>query len=276
MINYKRLRTSITLFIITLSVIGLTLIVLSRQLAKSPGTLAWLWRSTLEIAGTSLLASAIAAALAVYWNLSGNSFGRETVRTILSSHARIVFFALVVLGFILPAVFSLFRGALLSPDQLRVYAWEFWLSVVVLALAAATLRILARRVSEFRELVLFSQTVSEAVTIQNQIKAALHQAQEAPNEALVAFEQDAIGRDQAREIEQTLSLSKWIQQDDLTGWYELLEEVRFGDGLRPGVRAIVERELQRMQRERHRAGGRSSRVGEYEKQLRSLLPHQPV
>jgi len=276
MIDNKRLKTSVALFTITLSIIGLMFIVLSRQLAKSPGALVWLWQSTLEVTGTSILASALAAAWAVYWNLSGNSFIRENARTILSSRTRIVFFALVLLGFILPTVLSLFKGALLSPDKLAFYARELWLSVAVLVSSAATLRVLARRVSGFRQLALLSQTVSEAVTIQNQIEAALHQAQEAPNEALVAFEQDAIGRDQAREIEQTLSLGKWIQQDDLTGWHELLEEVRFGDGLRPGVRSIVERELQRAQRERHRTGGRPSRNGKYEKQLHSLLSPQPV
>lgn len=276
MINNKRLRTSVALLAVTLSIIGLMLIVSSRQLAKSPGTLTWLWRSTLEVTGTSLLASAVAAALAVSWNLSGNSFIRENIRTILSSRTRIVFFALVLLGFILPAVLSLFEGVLLPPHELGVYAWELWLSVVVLASAVVSLRVLARRVSGFRELVLLSQTISEAAMIQNQSEIELRQAQEALDEALVAFEEDTISQDQAREIEQTLSLIKWIQQGDITGWYELWEEVRFGDGLRPGVRSIVEGELWQVQQERHRTGGRPSRNGQYEEQLQSLLSPEQV
>jgi exonuclease VII small subunit len=271
MTNSKWLKTSVALLVITLSIIGLMFIISSRQLAKSPGTLTWLWRSTLAVTGTSLLASAVVGALAVSWNLSGNSFIRENVCTILSSRTRIVLLAFVLLGFVLPAVLSLFKGALLSPGELAVYAWEVGLSVVVLASAVATVRVLTRRVPGFREMVLLSQTVSEAVAIQNQIEIRLRQAEEAANEALVAFEQGRISRDQAREIEQTLSLIKWIQQGDLTGWYELLEEVRFGDGLCLGMRSIVERELWRAQQERYRTGGRPSRNGNYKKQLQSLL-----
>jgi hypothetical protein len=274
MINKKLLKTSVALFVITLSIIGLIFIILSRQPAKPLGTLTWLWRFTFEIIGTSLLAGAIAAGLTIFWDLSGSSFIRENVRTILSSRTRMALFALVLLGLILPTVLSLFKGMLLSLDELAIYAWELGLSVVVLVLAAAISRVLARRVSGFRKLVLLGQTVSEAVTIQNQSEIELRQAQKAHDEALVAFEQDTISRDQAREIEQASSLLKWIYQGDITGWYELLEEAHFGDGLRPEVRSIVERLLWRVQQERHRIEGPRDRNDEYGKQLESLLSPQ--
>jgi hypothetical protein len=273
MTNSKLLRTIVVLLVITLSLSGLMLIVLLRQLVKSPDTPTWPWQSVLEATGTSLLAGAIAAGLAVYCGMSGNPFIKRNLRTILSSRTRIAFCALALLVVILPAVLSLFNGALLSPGKLAVYAQELWLSVAVLASAAATLRILTRRISRSRELVLLGQTASKVVAMQNRRKIELRQAQKTLDKALIALEQGRIDQDQAREIEQTTSLIKWIVQNDDTGWYELREEACFGNGLTAAIRTVVEQELQRIMQEEI-SHDQVCWNSEYEKQLQFLLSPQ--
>jgi hypothetical protein len=69
-----------------------------------------------------------------------------------------------------------------------------------------------------------------------------------------------------RLLTQTLSAEK-LKKGDTTGWYELREDVRFGEGLHPTVRSILEKELKRMQQER----GGSEVQSEYETRLQSLL-----
>jgi hypothetical protein len=273
MTNSKLLRTMIALLVITLSISGLMSIALLRQFVKSPDMPTWPWQSVLEATGTSLLAGGIAAGLAVYCGMSGSSFIQENVRTILSSRTRIVFFAIVLLAFVLPAVLSLFSGALLSPGKLAVYTRELWLSVTVLASATATLRILTRRISRSRELVLLGQAASKVAAIQNQRGIELRQVQEMLGKALIALEQGRIDQDQAREIEQTTSLTKWILQNDDTGWYELREEACFGNGLTASIRVIVEQELQRVSQEEI-SHDQVCWNSEYEKRLQSLLSPQ--
>ncbi len=256
MTHNKQLRTSVALFVITLLIIGLVIVVLIRQLARSPGTLAGLWLPALELLATSLLALAISAALIIAWYLPGNIFSVK-VRTLLSSRTRKRLFGLVVLGFLLPAVLSLFNGALLPPAS---YLWELWLSVIALASIAEVFWFLVRRVSRFRELIILGQKASQAAIIQDR----LPQIESALDEALIAVDHGTISLDQVKEIEQTLSLAKWMLQGDDTGRCELQEEVRFGDGLRPRIRTLVDWELQRVRQEHYRNG-------EYQDQLQSLL-----
>lgn len=92
---------------------------------------------------------------------------------------------------------------------------------------------------------------------------------ESLNDMLLAYDQDEISEVTVKEVEQAESLKKWIKQGDIIGWYELQEEVRYGGGLRPRARLVVERELWEVQHQR-----RSN--GKFEKQLQSLLSIEQV
>lgn len=65
--------------------------------------------------------------------------------------------------------------------------------------------------------------------------------------ALPALDRGEITREEVVELEQLYSLAKWILRGDVTGWYELYEQVQFGDGLRRKVRSLIKRELERFQ-----------------------------
>ncbi len=65
--------------------------------------------------------------------------------------------------------------------------------------------------------------------------------------ALPALDRGEITREEVVELEQLYSLAKWILKGDVTGWYELYEQVQFGDGLRGKVRSLIERELEHIQ-----------------------------
>jgi len=271
MTSDKLIRIS-ALLVVTLLIISLTFVVLSRLLVESPDTLDWLWQSVLKVTGTSLLAGAIVAGLGISWDLLSNF--RKSARIISSTRTQITFFALVLLGLTLPIVLLLFKDTFLPFNRLAIYVWELWLSVAVLISVVVILRILVRWVPGFRELGFPSQAINKALTIWVQDKIELYQAQKALDEALVALEQGVISEDQAREMEQTSSLIKWMLQENDTGWHELREEARFGTGLTAAVQTVVEQELQRVSREKLKSRERPSRSGEYEKQLRSLLSPQ--
>ena len=66
-------------------------------------------------------------------------------------------------------------------------------------------------------------------------------------QALPALDRGEITREEVVELEQLYSLAKWILRRDVTGWYELYEQVQFGDGLRRKVRSLIERELEHIQ-----------------------------
>jgi hypothetical protein len=86
------------------------------------------------------------------------------------------------------------------------------------------------------------------------------------DDVLVALDRGEIDQSMVEEMQQACSLAKWLQ-GDTTGWYELWEEVRFGDGLRPAVHSALEAELGRIQQ----GILRPEMPPGYEERLRSLL-----
>jgi hypothetical protein len=86
------------------------------------------------------------------------------------------------------------------------------------------------------------------------------------DDVLLALDRGDISLSKAEELQQVCSLAKWLR-GDTTGWYELWEEVRFGDGLRPAVRSALEAELGRIQQ----GIPRPEMPPGYEERLRSLL-----
>lgn len=91
------------------------------------------------------------------------------------------------------------------------------------------------------------------------------------DDALLALDRGEIDEGEAEAITQSFALGKWLQ-GDTTGWYELWEQVRFGDGLHPVVRSAIKRELGQVQQGAPRSGIRPG----YEERLRSLLSPQSV
>jgi hypothetical protein len=272
----KRLGISLILSLIVLLIIALMLIIMSGRFAEPPSVLIRLRRPILEATGSTLLAGLAVVAMVVFWNLLNNFSLGTRIHTTLSRHIRVASFVLVLLTILLPIMLSLFKGMLLSYDELRIYAEELFLSVVVAVSASVTFRFLARQTFGFRGLLLLGQRADQAALVEARGEIALHQAQAALDQALVALEQGGISHEQAKEIEQTSSLSKWILQRDDTGWYELREEAFFGEGLTTAVRAVVDRELQQLSQEKLGANDWACWNGEYEKRLRLLLSPRSV
>jgi hypothetical protein len=95
------------------------------------------------------------------------------------------------------------------------------------------------------------------------------------DDMLLALDQGEISEVMLKEMEQTQSFDKW-QQGDITGWHELNEEARFGDGLCPRTRSRIEYERRRVEQERQDRKKRQVKNGTYERQLNDLLAVQPL
>jgi hypothetical protein len=89
--------------------------------------------------------------------------------------------------------------------------------------------------------------------------------------ALQAWDKGDISQDELIEAQQLHSWRKWIQRKDETGFRELLEDVRSGDGLVASMRSLVEEELAKV-RERTERERPSSGDELYEQRLQLLLP----
>lgn len=91
------------------------------------------------------------------------------------------------------------------------------------------------------------------------------------DEDLLALDREEISWNKAKQSNQWLSWYKWTQRGDKTGWYELWEDVRYGDGLSPRVRWATEWELERVRKKAYQVGVFSSREEELEENLQALL-----
>ena len=107
------------------------------------------------------------------------------------------------------------------------------------------------------ELIELESFLEEILDIQYKIVGV--SGHRAGNALLEAYESGLIDEVQAREVEQTLSLVKWIIELNTLGFDELIEYAKYGSGLAPGIRSVLERELER------------SETSEYKDQLQELL-----
>lgn len=242
-----------------------------------------IWVSTLKITLTLLLSGLVVVIIAGLLNLR---FTDKSLYEILLSRKKIMLLFLALLILLMPAVFSLPRGTGLSPEELVVYVRELLISVVIVVLSSAIWKVLNVPASISRWFEAPHAAVKHAIASSQtgDDKDAVHptpatahpnkQSEMELDQALQALDGGEIAPSDVKEIEQALSLVKWMHQGDIIGWYELWEEIYYGDGLRPRVRSAVERELRLVRQERHGSEVRPTRNGEYEKQLQSLLSPQ--
>jgi hypothetical protein len=205
-----------------------------------------IWQSIVNITLTSLLSALVVVAIFALLRLH---FSEKSLYEILLRRKKIAYLFLVFLILLMPVVFSLLGGKwLLSPGEWGVYTRELLVSVVIVMSFSVTWKIL-----------------NEPASILGLPKALYN--------ALPALR---IGEASLSSIEemQGLSLAKWIEEGDVTGWYELREEISFGDGLRPRVRLVVEW-LWRV-REKFGTEPQQIRNRGYKEQLELLLSSQPV
>ena len=92
--------------------------------------------------------------------------------------------------------------------------------------------------------------------------------------ALHAWERGEIPERKIVESQQWASWYKWIHQGDATGWAELIEQARYGNGLADRLRSAAEWELERLQRRAYESGGYSEEEEKMEENLQVLL-HSP-
>lgn len=142
-----------------------------------------IWQSIVKITLTSILSGLVIAIIAVLLNLRVTG---KSLYEILLGRRKIVYFSLVLLILLIPIVFSLPRGTLLSHKVLAVYVRELLVSVFIVVLFSVTWRVL------------------NAPDLWTYVQM---------NRAQIA------------------SLAK-ILEGDITGRYELREDIQFGEGLR--------------------------------------------
>ena len=180
-----------------------------------------MWQSIVKITLTSLLSGLVVVIIAVLLNLR---FTRTSLYEILLSRTKIIIFFFALLILLMPAVFSLLRGELLSPEELAVYVKELLVSAAIVVSFSFTWKVLNVFSTSFAKL----GTVTPFKDLYN---------------ALLAPRLGEVCLSNVEEM-QIRSLAKWIDEGDITGWRELEEDVNFGDGLQPGVRSVVEWLLQ--------------------------------
>jgi hypothetical protein len=207
-------------------------------------------------------------------------FTGKSLYEILLGRTKIIVFSLALLVLLMPAVFSLLKGTWLSPRELGGYTRELLVSVVTVVSFSVTWKVL-REVSlrnvEKMQIRSLAKWIDEGdITgwyelmervrsgdelcpgVRSVVEWKLWQVQKGFNteprhirdddyqkrlEALL-YPQPMVSIYSDVEEMQVFSLAKWIDEGDITGWLELKEDVYFGDGLRPGVRSMVEWLLQ--------------------------------
>jgi hypothetical protein len=236
-----------------------------------------MWQLVVKIALTWLLSSLVVIVVAALLKLR---FTGKSLYQILLNRKKITYLFFVLLILLIPVAFSLPRGKLLSPEVLAAYLMELVVSVIVVVSFGATWIALDDPASILRQ-VKVRYAMGERAMITLWLSAtggtmelapiAANPGQTRLGDALLALDRGEIALNDVEEMEQSLSLVKWIHEKDTTGWHELREQVLYGDGLRPRARLIVKRELWRVREERYRTGDRPGRGEGLEKQLGSLL-----
>jgi len=88
-----------------------------------------------------------------------------------------------------------------------------------------------------------------------------------------AWERGEIPESKVIECEQWVSWYKWIHRGDMTGWAELFEAVRYGEGLSRRLRSAVEWELEKVRKQAYETGMFSDEEEEIERQMQALLSY---
>lgn len=92
---------------------------------------------------------------------------------------------------------------------------------------------------------------------------------------LQSWEDGEITREKIIETQQWHSWHKWVNGKKTTGWTELFEIARFGDGLVPIVKAAIQVELENVKRKLISKTTPSDDENEYKKRLCNLLNIDP-
>ena len=148
---------------------------------------------------------------------------------------------------------------------------KFYLTLIPVVVLLGSLLVIALRATDFAEnlaLNAFTEILGAFVVmflLENRIRKAseemdkeresLRMLKQTLDGALQAWDRNKISRRKVIEAGQWVCWHRWIHYGDITGWRELLEEVRYGEGLTPHVRSAVEWELDKIRRKAYEEEG---------------------
>ena len=205
----------------------------------------WSWQTALSELGALFLTIAILTTIAAALiGINSPSSKVSQVRDYLLNHKLITALLLIICVYIIYFIAGVARR----------YSAQFLLEFahsVFLLLAMIILAFVATRLSSKIRFLLVQVPTDLLANKKISLESELIQSQKILNKAMEAWDEGEITTIHLKEIEQTISLVKWLIKGDETGWLELEEEVLHGDGLSPKVRSIIEQEVERVQQKEH-------------------------